>query len=205
MSETKLAASVRTAFGKGAARKIRRDAKVPAVVYGHGMEPVHLTLPGHDTMMALKVKNALINVEVEDGTKHLVVVKGVQRDPIKRHIEHVDLLVVKRGEKISVEVPLHTEGQAGPGTLVTMEHNTVTVLAEATHIPEQLVVSVANLPEGTTISAKEIELPEGTELDCDPDMMVINVAAMSKAASGADDEEGAAEAGDGTEAAAAAE
>src|SRR5690242_15442654 len=124
MPEIKLVAEPRTRFGKGAARKIRRDHKIPAVLYGHGTSPVHITLPGHDTMMALKSANALLSIEL-NGDSQLALAKDVQRDPIKPVIEHVDLVVVRRDEKVVVDVPVTTEGEAAAETVVTVESQTV--------------------------------------------------------------------------------
>ena len=174
MSEIKLVAETRTRFGKGAARKIRRDHKIPAVLYGHGTEPVHITLPGHDTMMALKSANALLEIEV-DGTSQLALAKDVQRDPIKPVIEHVDLVVVRRGEKVTVDVQIHTEGEAAVDTVVTVESQTVQLEVAATNIPQNVVVSVEGLPAGTQIHASALELPEGAELGSDPELLVVNI------------------------------
>ncbi len=174
MSEIKLVAETRTRFGKGAARKIRRDHKIPAVLYGHGTEPVHITLPGHDTMMALKSANALLEIEV-DGTSQLALAKDVQRDPIKPVIEHVDLVVVRRGEKVTVDVQIHTEGEAAVDTVVTVESQTVQLEVAATNIPQNVVVSVEGLAAGTQIHASALELPQGAELGSDPDLLVVNI------------------------------
>jgi large subunit ribosomal protein L25 len=174
MSEIKLVAETRTQFGKGAARKIRRDHKIPAVLYGHGAEPVHITLPGHDTMMALKTANALLDIEV-DGKSQLALAKDVQRDPIKPVIEHVDLVVVRRGENVTVDVPVHVEGEAAAETVVTVESQTVQLEVLATNIPENVVVSVEGLPAGTQIHASALELPEGAELVADPELLVVNI------------------------------
>ena len=174
MSETKLVAEKRTAFGKGAARKIRRDHKIPAVMYGHGAQPVHITLPGHDTMMALKNVNALLTI-VLDGDEQLALAKDVQRDPIKPVIEHVDLVVVKRGEKVTVDVPVHVEGEAAAETVVTVDSQTLQLEVEATHIPENITVSVEGLAAGTLIHANEIELPAGATLLADPETLVVNI------------------------------
>ncbi len=174
MSEIKLVAETRTQFGKGAARKIRRDHKIPAVLYGHGAEPVHITLPGHDTMMALKTANALLDIEV-DGKSQLALAKDVQRDPIKPVIEHVDLVVVRRDEKVTVDVPVHVEGEAAAETVVTVESQTVQLEVLATKIPENVVVSVEGLPAGTQIPASALELPEGAELVADPELLVVNI------------------------------
>ena len=177
MSEIRLSAERRTAFGKGAARRIRRDHKIPAVLYGHGTAPVHITLPGHDTMMALKTANALLSIEL-DGESQLALAKDVQRDPIKPIIEHVDLVVVRRGEKVTVDVPVHIDGEAGSDTMVTLDSQTVQLLVEATRIPESITVSVEGLPAGTQIHASNVALPEGAELVSDPETLVVNVTAM---------------------------
>lgn len=177
MSEIKLAAERRTAFGKGAARKIRRDHKIPAVLYGHGTAPVHITLPGHDTMMALKQANVLLSIEL-DGSSELALAKDVQRDPVRPIIEHVDLVIVKRGEKVTVDVPVHTEGEAAAETVVTVEHTTVELQVEATHIPQSVVVSIEGLGAGTQIKAGDLELPKGAVLVTDEDALVVNITAM---------------------------
>ncbi|MFN8044581.1 MAG: 50S ribosomal protein L25/general stress protein Ctc [Dermatophilaceae bacterium] len=177
MSENKLVAEARTQFGKGAARKIRRDHKVPAVMYGHGAAPIHITLPGHDAMMALKHANALLTITLGDE-EHLALAKDVQRDPIKPVIEHVDLVIVKKGEKVVVDVPVHLEGEAGPETVVTTDHNTLQLEVEATHIPESIVVSVEGLEAGTQILAGAVELPKGATLVTDAEALVVNITAM---------------------------
>jgi large subunit ribosomal protein L25 len=180
MSEIKLTAERRTEFGKGAARKLRRAHQIPAVIYGHGTEPVHVALPGHATMLALKTANALLSVELE-GKSTLVLAKDVQRDPIKPVIEHIDLVVVRRGEKVNVEVPVHVEGEAGPDTLVTLDLQTLELAVEATHIPERVVVSVEGLEAGTQVLAGSVELPEGAALVTDPEALVVNVTAQVSA------------------------
>ena len=177
MSDNKLVAQKRTEFGKGAARKIRRDHKIPAVMYGHGAEPVHITLPGHDTMMALKVANVLLTIVV-DGEEQLALAKDVQRDPIKPVIEHVDLVVVRKGEKVTVDVPVHIEGEAAPETVVTLDSQTIELEVEATHIPENIVVSVEGLQAGTQIKASELDLPRGSTLVVDPETLVVNITAQ---------------------------
>jgi len=176
MSETRLQAEARTQFGKGAARRIRRDHKVPAVLYGHGTDPIHVTLPGHDTMLALKHggANALLAVEM-DGDTTLALPKQVQRHPVRGEIEHVDLLIVQRGEKVVVEVPIHTVGEAAPETVVTVENATVSVEAEATHLPEVIEVSVEGAVAGTQILARDLRLPEGSVIQGDPELLVVNV------------------------------
>lgn len=177
MSETeKIAAVTRTEFGKGAARRIRRDNKIPAVIYGHGAEPLHVTLPGHQTMMALKHggANALLALDF-DGTEHLALTKQVQVDPIRRVIEHVDFVTVTRGERVVVDVAIHVIGDAAPDTLVVTENNTIQVEAEATHIPEFFEVSIEKAPVGTLIHARDLVLPKGTTLAADEDLLIVNV------------------------------
>ncbi|SDP38213.1 large subunit ribosomal protein L25 [Pedococcus dokdonensis] len=174
MSDNKLVAETRTQFGKGAARKIRRDHKIPAVMYGHGAEPVHITLPGHDTMMALKVANALLTIVI-DGDEQLALAKDVQRDPIKPVIEHIDLVIVRKGEKVTVDVPVHVEGEAAAETVVTVDAQTIQLEVEATNIPENVVVSVEGLEAGTQIKASELELPAGSTLVVDADTLVVNI------------------------------
>ncbi|PVC94786.1 50S ribosomal protein L25 [Streptomyces sp. CS090A] len=177
MAEIKLATEVRTEFGKGAARRIRRADQVPGVVYGHGAEPVHVTLPGHDLLLALRTANVLIGLKI-DGKDALVIPKAVQRHPLKGTIEHVDLLTVKRGEKVQVEIAVHTEGDLAPGAnLLEFVQNTLLVEAEATHIPESVTVSVEGLDAGDSIVSKDITLPKGATLAGDEDAIVIQVVA----------------------------
>ena len=175
MAEIKIAAEARTEFGKGAARRIRREDKVPVVLYGHGAEPVHLTLPGHQLMLALKgAANALLTIEVGSDS-HLVIPKQVQRDPLKGFIEHADLLIVRKGEKVVVDVRINTVGEAVSGNLVILENSSISVEAEATHIPESFEVSVEGLVAGDQILAKDLELPEGSTLAVDDDILIVNV------------------------------
>ena len=175
MSEVKISAEPRTEFGKGAARRIRREQKVPAVMYGHGSEPQHLTLPGHTLMLALKNANALLAIEL-DGQSQLALPKQVQRDPIRGHIEHADLILVRRGEKVTVDVPLHLTGEAAPGALVVLEHSTVSIEAEATHLPGAVEVSVEGLAAGSQIHGRDLALPAGSSLAMDPDALIVNIA-----------------------------
>ncbi|MEV6115740.1 50S ribosomal protein L25/general stress protein Ctc [Streptomyces sp. NPDC052109] len=176
MSEVKLSAETRTEFGKGAARRIRRDSKVPVVLYGHGTEPVHLTLPGHDLLLALRTPNVLISLDIDGKTSELAIPKAVQRDAIKGFLEHVDLLLVKRGEKVTVEIPVHAEGELAPGGNL-LEHvlNALPVEAEATHIPEAVTVSVEGLAAGASVLAKDITLPKGATLAVEEDVVVLQV------------------------------
>jgi large subunit ribosomal protein L25 len=176
MSESRLQAESRTEFGKGAARRIRRAHKVPAVLYGHGTDPIHVTLPGHETMMALKHggANALLSIEL-GGDTQLALPKQVQRHPVRGELEHVDLLIVRRGEKVTVDVPVHTVGEADTDTVVTIEHPTIALEAEATHLPEFVEVSVEGLTAGTQVLAKDLTLPAGSSLQVDEDSLVVNV------------------------------
>ncbi len=176
MVETKIQAESRTEFGKGAARRIRRADKVPAVLYGHGTDPIHITMPGHETMLALKHggANALLSIEIE-GTSQLALPKQVQRDPIKGFLEHLDLIVVTKGEKVTVDIPVHVVGDPAPETLVVTEHPSVSVEAEATHIPEYIEVSVEGAEVGTQILAKDLQLPSGSELQLDLETLIVNV------------------------------
>ncbi|MER7174325.1 50S ribosomal protein L25/general stress protein Ctc [Streptomyces mesophilus] len=197
MSEVKLATEIRSEFGKGAARRIRRENKVPGVLYGHGTDPVHLTLPGHELALAVRTPNVLLALEI-DGKTELAIPKSVSRDPLKGFLEHIDLLLVKRGEKVTVEVYVNTEGELAPGAFL-LEHvlNTLSVEAEATHIPESVTVSIAGLTAGDSILAKDIPLPSGTTLATDADAVVLQVLsaqAEEPAAEGAEGDEAAAEA-----------
>ena len=176
MSEDLIKAEPRTEFGKGAARRIRRSDKVPAVIYGHGNDPIHVTLPGHDTMLAIKHggANAVLNIEI-DGKVQLALTKQVQADPIKGFIEHVDFVAVKKGEKVTVEIPIVTVGEAAKETFVQIENNVVTLEAEATHIPEHIEVSIEGAEDGTQIHASELTLPQGSTLVSDAEQLIVNI------------------------------
>ena len=180
MPEVKIQAEPRTEFGKGAARRIRRDHKIPAVLYGHGSDPVHITLPGHDLMLALKTANALLSVEFE-GNSQLALPKAVQRDPIRGNIEHADLILVRRGEKVTVEVAVHLVGEAAPETLVVTEQATIAIEAEATNIPNSIEISLDGLGVGSQILAKDLVLAEGSSLQLDEDVLVVNITAAQTA------------------------
>ncbi|MFI9831732.1 50S ribosomal protein L25/general stress protein Ctc [Streptomyces sp. NPDC051913] len=191
MSEIKISAETRSEFGKGAARRIRRDAKVPGVLYGHGSDPLHLTLPGHELLLALRTPNVLLSVDIDGKTNELAIPKSVQRDPIKGFLEHVDLLLVKRGEKVTVEIPVHAEGElAAGGNLLEHVLNALPVEAEATHIPESVTVSVEGLEAGASILAKDITLPKGTTLAVDGDAVVLQVLAAQAEESAEGEAEG---------------
>ena len=197
MATEKITAETRTEFGKGAARRIRRADKIPAVLYGHGNEPVHLTLPGHSTMMALKRggSNALLDLDV-DGKSQLALTKQVQVDPIRRTLEHIDFVAVRLGEKVTVDVRIQVVGDAASETLVVLENSTVSLESEATHIPENIEVSIEGAPAGTQILASDLNLPEGSTLLVDPDTLIVNVTEQqSEASLEAELEEAEAEAG----------
>ena len=180
MAEIKIAAETRTEFGKGAARRIRRADNVPAVLYGHGSDPVHVTLPGHQLMLALKNSNALLTIDL--GTEvHLAIPKQVQRDPLKGFIEHADLLIVRKGEKVTVDVRINIVGEAISGNLVILENSTIAVEAEATHIPESFEVTVEGLDAGAQIHAGDVVLPSGSTLAVDEDLLIVNVTAAPTA------------------------
>ncbi|AEG45212.1 50S ribosomal protein L25/general stress protein Ctc [Isoptericola variabilis] len=193
MSEIKIAAEARTEFGKGAARRIRRADKIPAVLYGHGTDPVHITLPGHETMLAVRHANALFSIDL-DGKSQLAVAKDVQRDPVRNTIEHVDLLVVSAGEKIAVDVTVNVVGESAPGTIHLVESPTLSVNAEATHLPESIDVSIEGLEAGSHITAGDVELPSGVELLTDPEHIVVTVSLPQAEESAESPEESPAEA-----------
>jgi len=177
--DNKLAAEVRDQFGKGAARKIRAKGKVPAVIYGHGTDPQHVTLPAHEVGLILRKANAVLELDIE-GKSELALVKDVQKDPVRQIIEHIDLIIVKKGEKVTIDVPVHVEGESFAGTIVALDATTLTVEAEATHIPERLVVNIEGAEEGTHVLAKDVELPKGSTLVSDPETLVVNVTAPAK-------------------------
>jgi large subunit ribosomal protein L25 len=176
MSEQKLPAEVRSEFGKGAARQARRANKIPAVIYGHGVDPIHVLLPAKATTLAVRTPNALLTLDV-DGEDHMALAKDIQRNPLKQIIEHIDLLTVRKGEKVEVDVTIHVEGEAAPDVVVNLESNTVLVEAEATHLPESLTVSIEGRQVGEHIHASDIQLPAGTRLLIDADTLIVNLAA----------------------------
>jgi len=204
--DNSLKAELRTQFGKGAARKIRANNKIPAVIYGHGTVPQHVTLPGHEVALIIRKANAVLDLEIE-GKSQLALVKDVQKDPVRQVIEHLDLIVVRKGEKVVVDVAVHLEGEAAPGTSVNLDSNTLSIEAEATHIPEFLTVSIEGLEEGAHILAKNVELPKGSTLISDPEALVVGITSATVADLGEAEvvEEGAAgegEVADGEEPAA---
>ncbi|WP_310773476.1 50S ribosomal protein L25/general stress protein Ctc [Mycobacterium sp. Z3061] len=193
-----LAVTVRSETGKGASRRARREGKIPAVLYGHGSDPQHLELPGHDFAAVLRHSgtNAVLTLDIA-GKEQLALTKAIEIHPIRRTIQHADLIIVRRGEKVTVEVNVVVEGDAGPDTLVTQDANTIEIEAEALSIPEQLTVSIEGAEAGTQFTAGQIELPRGVNLISDPELLVVNVVqaptAEDLAEEGAGDEGGAAE------------
>jgi large subunit ribosomal protein L25 len=194
----RVAAEPRDQFGKGAARKIRAVGKIPAVIYGHGTDPQHVTLPAHQIGLILRKANAVLELDIA-GKTQLALVKDVQKDPVRQIIEHLDLIVVRKGEKVTVDVPVHVEGESFPGTIVALDANTLSLEAEATNIPERVVVDVEGLEEGVHILAKDVQLPAGSTLLSDPELLVI---AINVPAAGAESE-AAAEEGEAAQGAAA--
>jgi large subunit ribosomal protein L25 len=169
-----LVTEIRDTFGKGVARKIRAKGKIPAVIYGHGTEPQHVTLPGHETALILRKSNQVLELDIQ-GKTQLALVKDVQKDPVHQIIEHIDLIVVRAGEKVTVDVPVHLEGESASGTSVNQDANTVSLEVEATHIPENIVVSIEGFEEGTQVHAKDLKLPTGATLITDPDTLIVGI------------------------------
>lgn len=184
MSEVRLAAEPRTEFGKGAARRTRRAGKIPAVLYGHGSDPKHLALPALEFARVVREhgQNAVLTLDIDSAGTQLALTKTVTTHPIKNYIEHVDLLLVRQGEKVSVDIPVVVTGDAASGTLVNLELATVTVESEALHIPEQVEVSIQDAPVGTQISAAQLVLPQGVTLGTDPEALVVNIVSAPTAA-----------------------
>jgi large subunit ribosomal protein L25 len=192
MAEIKIAAELRESFGKGAARQLRRDGKIPAVLYGHKEQPVHLALPEHALFLALKNSNVLLNLDIEGGQSQLAIPKAVSKDPVKRTLEHIDLLLVRLGEKVTVDVPVITTGDVASGGLLELVLTSLSVETEATHIPSSFEVSVDGLAEGAQITAADVTLPAGTTLVTDADAVVVHV--LTPASTSAEDDAAAAEA-----------
>jgi large subunit ribosomal protein L25 len=174
----KISAERRESFGKGAARKLRAAGRIPAVIYGHGSDPVHISLPAHETALIIRKANAVLDLDIA-GAGQLALVKDVQKDPVRQIIEHVDLLLVRSGETVQVEVPVHLEGESAPGTVSNFDVQTLLLDVEATHIPERVVVSVEGLAEGTHITAADITLPAGAKLASDPGLLIVGIVATA--------------------------
>jgi large subunit ribosomal protein L25 len=181
VSEVRIAAEPRTEFGKGAARRTRRAGRVPAVLYGHGTDPQHISLPGHELMLALKTSNVLLRVQGLSGADELALPKDVQRDPIKGFLEHIDLLLVKSGEKVAVEIPVQLSGEIISGNRLDQQLVQIAVEAEATNIPQSVEINVDGLDVGAVIYAKDVELPRGVTLAVDEDALVLQIVAEKTA------------------------
>jgi large subunit ribosomal protein L25 len=176
--EVKIAAETREEFGKGAARRVRRTGRVPAVLYGHGTDTRHLTLPGHDLMLALKTSNVLIRLEGLNNGAELALPKAVQRDAVKGVIEHVDLILVRQGEKVTVDIPVTVTGEiVSGGGVLDQQLVQITVEAEATHIPTGIEVDVTGMDIGDSVHASDLKLPRGTTLQVEPETLVLHVIA----------------------------
>jgi large subunit ribosomal protein L25 len=180
VAEVKLSAQTRSEFGKGAARRLRRANQVPAVLYGHGADPVHVALPGHETMLALKHSNTLLALDIE-GKTQLALPKDVQRNPVRGSIEHVDLLLVRRGERVTVDIPVHVTGSPASGTIATTDYTTLSVEVEATAIPQQLEVDIDGAADGTHINAGDVTLPAGAVLVTDAEALVVAISTPAAA------------------------
>jgi large subunit ribosomal protein L25 len=180
--EVKIAAEARTEFGKGAARRTRREGRVPAVLYGHGTDTRHLSLPGHDLMLALKTPNVLLRLEGLKSGSELALPKAVQRDPVKGFLEHVDLILVRRGEKVTVEVPIRVTGEIAPGDVMLNQLLVqIPVEADATDIPRGIDVDVEGMELGQSVHAGDLKLPAGVTLQVEPDTLVLAVIAQQVA------------------------
>jgi large subunit ribosomal protein L25 len=179
--EVRIAAEPRTEFGKGPARRERRAGRVPAVLYGHGTDPRHVSLPGHDVLLALRTANVLIRLEGLPGGSQLALPKAVQRDAIRGSVEHVDLIMVRRGEKVTVEVPINVTGEVAPDGLLDQQLVQISLEAEATNIPPGIEVDVEGMAIGASIHAGDLTLPRGVTLAVEPDILVLHVIAAPTA------------------------
>jgi large subunit ribosomal protein L25 len=193
MSEQKLAAEVRTEFGKGFARRARMAGQIPAVIYGHGAEPIHITLPAKATTLAVRTANALLSLDI-NGDGHLALVKDIQRDPIKQIIEHIDLLTVRKGEKVTVDIPVHLVGELAPGNAYNQEMTVISLEAEATHLPTAIEVDIEGRSAGQHIHASDLVLPQGSVLLADADALVVNISEATEVSAEEASEEATAQA-----------
>jgi large subunit ribosomal protein L25 len=177
VSEVRINAEPRTEFGKGGARRTRRAGKVPAVLYGHGQAPVHIALPAREFAAIIRHSGMtqVLNIDISDGTKALALPKAIQRDPVRDTYDHVDLLVVRAGEKITIDVPVVLVGEAARDTLVNHEHQSISIIADATKLPEHIEASIAGLEAGSHVTAGQLTLPAGVELAADPELIVVIV------------------------------
>ena len=195
MAEIVIKATLREEFGKGAARRLRREKMIPAVLYGHGTDPVHIALPAHATTMALRTANALLDLEIEGRKAQLALPKQIQRDPVRDVIEHVDLIIVRRGEKVTVEVPLTVTGEIRGSGVIIQDQNTIMLEVEATKIPAFIEINVDGMEVGVTVVAQDLVLPEGATFPGDPDDLILSIQAPQAKDMG----ESVAEEGEGTE------
>ncbi|OJU42880.1 MAG: 50S ribosomal protein L25/general stress protein Ctc [Microbacterium sp. 69-7] len=192
-TDTKVIAEVRENFGKGFARRLRAAGKIPAVIYGHGTDPVHVALPGHQVALLVRRANAVLELEIS-GAQQLTLVKDVQKDPVRQIIEHIDLLVVKKGEKVQVDVPVVVVGEPFAGTIANLDNATVSLEVEATHIPENVEVDVEGLEDGTHITAADLKLPRGAALVTDAETLIVAISVPAATLAEVDEIEAADEA-----------
>ncbi len=179
-TDTKVHAELRENFGKGYARRLRASGKIPAVIYGHGTDPVHVALPGHQVALLIRRANVVLELDV-NGTQQLTLVKDVQKDPVHQIIEHIDLLVVKKGEKIQVDIPIVIVGESAPGTIANLDAVSISLEVEATHIPQNIELDIEGLEDGTHITAADLTLPKGAVLVADPETLVVAISVPSSA------------------------
>jgi len=191
-TDTKVIAEVRENFGKGFARRLRAAGKIPAVIYGHGTDPVHVALPGHQVALLVRRANAVLELEIS-GAQQLTLVKDVQKDPVRQIIEHIDLLVVKKGEKVQVDVPVVVVGEPFAGTIANLDNATVSLEVEATHIPENVEVDVEGLEDGTHITAADLKLPRGAALVTDAETLIVAISVPAATLAEVDEIEAAVE------------
>jgi large subunit ribosomal protein L25 len=180
-TDTKVQAELRENFGKGYARRLRAAGKIPAVIYGHGTSPVHVALPGHQVSLLIRRANAVLELDV-NGTEQLTLVKDVQKDPVHQIIEHIDLLVVRKGEKIQVDVPIVVVGESAPGTIANLDATSIALEVEATNIPQNIELDVEGLEDGTHITAADLTLPKGAVLIAEPEVLIVAISVPSAAA-----------------------
>ena len=173
-TDTKVHAELRENFGKGYARRLRASGKIPAVIYGHGTDPVHVALPGHQVALLIRRANVVLELDV-NGTQQLTLVKDVQKDPVHQIIEHIDLLVVKKGEKIQVDIPIVLVGESAPGTIANLDAVSISLEVEATHIPQNIELDIEGLEEGAHITAADLTLPKGAVLVADPETLIVAI------------------------------
>ncbi|WP_433718415.1 50S ribosomal protein L25/general stress protein Ctc [Microbacterium laevaniformans] len=192
-TDTKVIAEVRENFGKGFARRLRAAGKIPAVIYGHGTDPVHVALPGHQVALLVRRANAVLELEIS-GAQQLTLVKDVQKDPVRQIIEHIDLLVVKKGEKVQVDVPVVVVGEPFAGTIANLDNATVSLEVEATNIPENVEVDVEGLEDGTHITAADLKLPRGAALVTDAETLIVAISVPAATIAEVDEIEAADEA-----------